>query len=145
MSGLNFNSSGNGYFEDASWTWTDYKEYSKNKRGGIKPNNYNPKPKSTTLASDLDKLTAELRTLLLKKQSDYGSQSISTSPGGPLSGIIVRIHDKVSRIVNIVFNKKSIRNESLIDTFLDIAGYCLIAVLVLQDKWGKNEKNSRNL
>ena len=80
---------------------------------------------------------AELETLLLKKHKDYGPKNIAESPGGPLNGLRVRLHDKLARINNLIDNNKSPENESLEDSFKDMANYAIIGLLVLRGKWDK--------
>ena len=107
---------------------------------------FNPSNKEDSFfTQDAKELAEELVQLLTRKQSDYGPHSISRTPGGAINGIIVRMHDKISRLVNLVFNKKTNNNESIIDTLLDIAGYAFLAILFLRGKWDKYEKNSRYL
>jgi hypothetical protein len=73
--------------------------------------------------------------LLLKKHLDYGPKNISQSPGGPLNGLRVRMHDKLARINHLIDSGASPENESLVDSFMDLANYAVIAQLVLEDKW----------
>jgi hypothetical protein len=75
--------------------------------------------------------------VLVKKQNDYGPTNISRSPGGPLNGLRVRMHDKISRINHLIDNGATPENESLKDSFLDLANYSIIAMMVLDDKWPK--------
>jgi hypothetical protein len=82
-----------------------------------------------------EKYYGQLHRILVKKQTDYGAGNIANAPGGPLNGLRVRIYDKVSRINNLVDNNKEPENESLKDSFLDLANYAVIALMVLEDKW----------
>jgi len=77
----------------------------------------------------------ELAELMLKKHKDYGPKNISESPGGPLNGLRVRMHDKLARINNLIDNNKQPENESLEDSFKDMANYAIIGLLVLRGKW----------
>ncbi len=81
------------------------------------------------------KYYSELHQILVKKQKDYGPSNIANAPGGPLNGLRVRIFDKVSRINNLVDSGATPENESLKDSFLDLANYAIIALLVLEDEW----------
>ena len=85
-------------------------------------------------------MATELVNLLVKKQADYGPNSIQNAPYGPMEGLITRLHDKLSRAANITSNSKEINNESLRETFLDIAGYGLIGLLVIDGKFPKATK-----
>ncbi len=73
--------------------------------------------------------------ILIKKHEDYGPKNISQSPGGPLNGLRVRMHDKMARINHLIDNDKDPENEALIDSFLDLANYAIIAQLVITNKW----------
>lgn len=44
-------------------------------------------------------------------------------------GIIFRINDKVNRLKNLEQNNKKPENESIEDTWIDIAVYAVIAIL----------------
>lgn len=79
----------------------------------------------------------EAEVLLLRKHKDYGPKNISESPGGPLNGLRVRMHDKLARINNLYDSGVTPENESLRDSFIDMANYALIALLVLDGKWEK--------
>ena len=80
----------------------------------------------------------ELGDLIIKKHKDYGPKNISNSPYGPLQGLIVRMWDKIARIVNLTkTGKETAENEPLEDSFKDIANYGIIGLLVLRGKWDR--------
>lgn len=71
-------------------------------------------------AADLDGCCA----MLARKQHDYGHQNILSFMQ---RGVIVRLCDKLSRLENLDRKDIDPTNESLIDTLLDIIGYCTIS------------------
>jgi hypothetical protein len=79
----------------------------------------------------------ELGDLLIKKHRDYGPKNISNSPYGATNGLVVRMWDKIARIVNLTKDGKKVtaENEPLEDSFKDIANYGIIGLLVLRGKW----------
>ncbi len=79
----------------------------------------------------------ELGDLLLRKHRDYGPKNISDSPGGPINGLRVRMHDKMARITNLTNSGDKPFHEPLEDSFKDLANYGIIALLVLRGKWDK--------
>lgn len=85
--------------------------------------------------NDVADVTSGLFDLLIKKHKDYGPKNISLSPGGPLNGLRVRMWDKLARINNLVESGAEPENESLEDSFKDMANYAIIGLLVLQGKW----------
>jgi hypothetical protein len=54
-------------------------------------------------------------------------------------GVAFRIQDKASRMQNLLLKElkgeSSINHESLEDTYLDAANYCLIALLLKRGLW----------
>ena len=97
-------------------------------------NNYDPKQ----FEINVREILQELGDLLISKQNDYGPKNISDAPGGPLNGLLVRMFDKMSRMVNLVYIRKAkAENEPLEDSFKDMANYGIIGLLVLRDKWAK--------
>jgi Nucleotide modification associated domain 1 len=83
----------------------------------------------------VSKLIKECGSLLVSKQIDYGPYNISRAPGGPLNGLRVRIFDKVSRINNLIDSGATPQHESLRDSFLDLANYGIIGLMVLDGEW----------
>jgi len=98
---------------------------------------YNSEGTYTKFYQDLKDTMDELSALLLTKHHDYGPKNISESPGGPLNGLRVRMHDKLARLNNLVDSGVDPQHESLEDTFKDMANYAVIGLLVLRDKWDK--------
>jgi len=81
------------------------------------------------------KVAGVIPITIIKKQKDYGPKNISDSPGGPLNGLRVRMFDKLARINNLVETGVTPENESLRDSFMDIANYAIIAMMVLDKQW----------
>lgn len=77
----------------------------------------------------------EARSLLVRKHRDYGPGNIAGAPGGPLNGLRVRMHDKLARINHLLDTGADPQNESLRDSFLDLANYSVIALMVIDGRW----------
>jgi hypothetical protein len=99
-----------------------------------------------TLAEEFKKIQTEQYTLFAKKMMDYGIGNIAL--GSDLSeeedvkfsimGIWLRCNDKINRLKNLLKNGKNyVSGESMVDSFIDIANYGIIAMMVLRDKWKK--------
>ena len=97
-------------------------------------------------AKEFQKIQFEQWHTFCKKQMDYGPSNISM--GTPLSnddekrlslvGLIVRINDKIQRLLNLVVkNNREAQNEPTIDAFKDLSVYGIIAQIVQNGKWGK--------
>ena len=98
-------------------------------------NNSSNISKILELDKEVQKITDELSKLLIKKHKDYGPLNIALSPGGPLNGIRVRMYDKLARINHLIENNSNPNYESLEDSFIDLANYAIIALLVQRGKW----------
>ena len=85
----------------------------------------------------------EAHDLLLKKHRDYGPKNIALAPGGALNGLRVRMWDKLARINNLVDTGVAPQNESLRDSFMDMANYAIIGLMVLDGEWGKDDQHLR--
>ena len=97
-------------------------------------------------AEEFKRLQKEQYELFCKKQMDYGPSNIAmgtsldTDEEKRLSkiGLIVRINDKIQRLINLVVkNNREAQNEPTVDAFKDLACYGIIAQIVQNGKWGK--------
>ena len=86
-------------------------------------------------AADMWEILDSAGNLLLSKHKDYGPTNISRSPGGPLNGLRVRMHDKTARINHLIDSGATPENESLRDSFIDLLNYAAIALMVLDRTW----------
>lgn len=80
-----------------------------------------------------------LKALVLfsNKQHDYSSVNIAV--GGEV-GVFTRITDKWARLFSYYRMGKKMRNESIEDTWRDMAVYALIALILLKQKWRLTEE-----
>ena len=103
------------------------------------PRVYHGKHKSSFTQFDIDiyDISEELAELLIKKHHDYGPDNINRSPYGAIQGLVVRMWDKVARIVNLTKNGTDAKNEPLEDSFKDLANYAIIGLMVSRGKWPK--------
>ena len=99
-------------------------------------------PETTKMFQDMQ---FEQWELFCKKQKDYGPKNISVGSNLEteeevklaLTGLWFRMNDKMQRFQQIVMNNQEPENESLMDTFMDLANYAIIAQLVKEKAWGK--------
>jgi hypothetical protein len=92
--------------------------------------------------NSVESVIDECAEILISKQKDYGPYNISRAPGGPLNGLRVRIYDKISRINNLIEENNTPKHESLRDSFLDLANYGIIGLMVLDGTWPKLEREN---
>ena len=97
------------------------------------------------LAEEFKAVQAEQYALFSRKMMDYGLQNIalgsnlSTKEDRDLSitGIWLRCNDKINRLKNLLKRngQNYVQGETMIDSFVDIANYGIIAMLVIRGKW----------
>lgn len=68
----------------------------------------------------------ETTRTLIRKQRDYGRENIRRFGR---QGLLVRMHDKVARLENLLDTERTPNNESIDDTLLDIVGYSAIGIM----------------
>ena len=82
------------------------------------------------------KVALEIAEVVIAKQHDYGHDNILAFRE---QGVIVRLWDKLARLKNLIWvNPDNPKNESIEDTFTDIAGYAIIG-LMLRNNTFENE------
>ena len=85
--------------------------------------------------TDVDAILSELRSIMMKKQADYGPLNIALAPGGPMNGLRVRMYDKLARLNNLADKDATPNFESIEDTLIDLANYAIIGLLVQRGQW----------
>lgn len=83
-----------------------------------------------------DEVCGQMLKTFIKKHKDYGKGNILDM--GEL-GIAFRISEKFNRIKNLLLTKRIPENETLEESWIDIAVYAVIAVL-LKRSWFKKLK-----
>ena len=98
------------------------------------------------LAEEYKRIGREMYQMFAAKHMDYGLNNIAL--GGDLTnkedkkfsltGLAIRLTDKISRLKNLLINGKNyVKGEGMEDTFIDIANYGIIGMLVGRNKWKK--------
>jgi hypothetical protein len=96
------------------------------------------------MAKAFQEIQFEQYELFCRKQYNYGKGNIML--GGDidntddrkmaLSGLVIRMNDKLNRLMSLILkNKKDVVDESVEDTFIDMANYSIISLLVNRIKW----------
>lgn len=89
-------------------------------------------------------ITEKMRETFLKKNHDYGNSFHETWDEFEDKGIITaltQISHKYHRLMNIGLGTKPLVDESIDDTLLDMANYCILTIMELE-KARNNEKEN---
>ena len=124
-----------------------------NAKGGLQRRTLNVSPTEIfeheypELSDEFKQIQKEMYEIFARKHMDYGLNNIAL--GGDiinnsddkhfsLTGLCIRLTDKISRLKNLLINGRSfVEGEGMQDTFIDIANYGIIGLLVGRNKWKK--------
>ena len=88
--------------------------------------------------NQISAVQSEALELFRKKNADYGD---AFATYGPI-GVIVRMGDKINRLVSINQNGVTlVDSESVRDTLIDLHNYAAMAVMLLDEKKDKDKDN----
>ena len=80
----------------------------------------------------------QVSDLLYRKQQDYGTRNIEDFGS---MGVLVRANDKLSRLKNLTTKTTKPGFESVEDTWLDLAGYAILGLLMHRAESNVNREN----
>ena len=97
------------------------------------------------LAYEFQQVQKEQYELFASKMMDYGLQNIALGStlekeediNLSITGIWLRCNDKINRLKNMLQRngRNYVKGEAMIDSFIDISNYGIIAQLVMKNKW----------
>lgn len=81
------------------------------------------------------KITDEMLDTYIKKNADYGNSFAETIQEFGFIPAVARINDKFKRVKNMVLGQEmNIKDESLRDNLMDIANYCVLTIMELDNQ-----------
>ena len=81
------------------------------------------------------KLTKQMLEIFKKKNADYGDSTTQTFKEFGLTSYAIRLNDKLNRIKSFCKNGElEVKDESCIDSLMDMASYCLLAVIDIKNQ-----------
>ena len=85
-------------------------------------------------------ISPEVANLVIAKQHDYGHGNILKFME---QGVLVRLSDKLERLINLYQNNSSPSNESIEDSWKDIMGYGMIGLMLTRNWFTLELKGDR--
>ena len=99
------------------------------------------------MTQEFKKIQREQYELFLHKQHDYGPGNISVGSTLEteedvklsLTGLWFRMNDKIQRLKTLLMGERTaaVEGEPLVDAYLDVSNYGIMATIVSRGKWGK--------
>lgn len=86
----------------------------------------------------------EAMRILIGRHNDYGPGNIANGYPDPLTALVVRMSDKMERIKNLLSTGNATFGERMRDSWIDVANYGLIGVMVIDGAWPGIDNSARN-
>ena len=84
---------------------------------------------------DFKRITDEMICLYEKKNTDYGSSFSETYEKLGILSAVTRLTDKMNRITTLATKgENKVKNESLRDSFIDLANYAVMTIIELDKR-----------
>lgn len=89
-------------------------------------------------------ITDEMLKTYVAKSSDYGDSFSESFADHGLSAGVIRISDKYNRLKNLSKKtERKVKDESIEDTLLDMANYCIMTVIELRTRQNQDDRYSQ--
>lgn len=90
------------------------------------------------------KITEKMYEVYKTKNADYGDSFNITRNEYP-NAILIRLQDKFLRLKQLYRNnfKANVQNESVKDTLMDMANYCILELIAIEEQEAKIGNNSK--
>ncbi len=89
---------------------------------------------------DFEQVTSEMRELYKQKNHDYGNSFGRSFQKYGLISAITRMSDKWERIDSLCQKQAEVKDESIRDTLIDLANYCVMTIMELDKKKAESEQ-----
>lgn len=89
------------------------------------------RPKLAENIEEFTEITAIMAKTYAVKNHDYGNSFNNSLDKFGLIASIVRMGDKMNRIESLITKEAKVKDESIKDTLLDLASYCVMTIMWL--------------
>jgi len=89
--------------------------------------------KKMTKTEKFELITATMAKTYKAKNHDYGNSFDNTCDLFGITAAIVRMYDKMQRIITLSKTESYVKDERIEDTLLDLANYCIMTLMYLQN------------
>lgn len=91
--------------------------------------NLGQRPKLSSKVQSFIDITTDMAKTYAAKNHDYGDSFSESLNEFGLVAAVVRIGDKMNRIKSLIKKEAEVKDESIRDTLLDMANYCIMTVM----------------
>ena len=88
---------------------------------------------SKALANQFKSITEEMLQTYIRKNHDYGDSFNKSLDKFGIIASVVRMNDKMERIESLMNKEALVKDESIKDTLLDLASYCVMTTIWLNN------------
>lgn len=80
------------------------------------------------------KITVQMANMYEAKNNDYGNSFSDMFNEFGLTSSIIRLSDKLNRLKSLNTKEAMVKDESIIDTLMDLANYSIMTIVELENK-----------
>lgn len=81
----------------------------------------------------------KLNSVYEKKNHDYGDSFGKLYEDVGIISAVTRLYDKMCRLKSLSVKKQEVKDESIVDTLMDMANYAIMSIIEIESE---NERNS---
>lgn len=89
-------------------------------------------PKKNEEEEEFKAITDRLLKTYISKNKDYGNSFDKSCEEFGLTSAAIRLSDKLNRVKNLIKANPKVNDETIEDTLLDMANYCIMSVMWLR-------------
>ena len=79
-------------------------------------------------------LLENMHDIYVRKNHDYGDSDSTAYLKYGITSFLVRLEDKMNRARTLSQKEQMVQDEKLVDTFLDMANYAILAIMELEEE-----------
>jgi hypothetical protein len=98
---------------------------------------------ATEKINSFGEITSQMRDTYIAKNADYGNSFDKSMDEFGLTASVVRMSDKMERLKSLTKKKAQVKDESISDTLMDLATYCVMTVMHLNKEKDENKDNNK--
>ena len=90
---------------------------------------------------DFDVITEQMHDIYIKKNHDYGNSFDKSIDELGIVTAVSRMSDKIERLKSLVKKEAEVKDESFLDTVMDLANYAVMTAMYLKKHEDETDNN----
>ena len=91
---------------------------------------------------DFLRITNQMHDIYIKKNHDYGNSFDKSIDELGIVSAVTRMSDKIERLKSLVKKESEVKDESFLDTVMDLANYAIMTAMYLKKQNHSEQKKN---